>query len=130
MGLPAIVVPSQVQSSGNSSLYRLFAEALQDFIEEEFCRLADQWKADTRFVSSYTDMVSDPAYLRIIGMGRQAVPFLLQRLEREPDQWFAALRATANADPVAAADRGRFDRMRAAWLDWGRSEGFLDPSTD
>ncbi len=125
--VPAVVhVLSSAESSATrDGLYRVFAEALQDFVEIEFERFADRWQTETLFLSSYTEMVSAPAYLDMIGMGRKVVPLLLRRLERDPDHWFAALRATAKADPVPPEDRGAFDNMREAWLEWGHEQGLL-----
>jgi hypothetical protein len=50
-----------------------------------FYRLAEWWKTDTRYLSSLDDMVLHPAYLHIIGMGTEALPFLFQELKRQPD---------------------------------------------
>ena len=93
-------------------------------IEPLFRNLAAQWHAESEFMSSLTEMVILPPYQRIIGLGREAVPFLLRELEREPDQWFWALQAITGQDPVDAADRGDLRKMSAAWLAWGRREGY------
>jgi hypothetical protein len=60
----------------------------------------------------------------LIALGEPAVPLLLAELEREPDWWFAALKAITRADPVAPEDRGTLSAMARAWLDWGRLHGY------
>ncbi len=89
-----------------------------------FEKLADEWRQATEFVSSLTEMVTHPAYQRIIGLGNAAIPLLLNRLGDRPEHWFWALKAITGADPVAAEDRGNIDAMRGAWLAWGQREGY------
>jgi hypothetical protein len=93
----------------------------------QFDDWARQWKSETRYVSSTSDMVLHPAYQRIIGLGPAAVPLILDELRREPNHWFWALKAITGEDPVPPADRGRLDRMTAAWLAWGQRAGFRAP---
>ena len=65
-----------------------------------------------------------PAYQQIIAMGPPAVPWLLQRLAERPDHWFAALHQITGARPVPPESCGRFREMIAAWLEWGRQQGY------
>ncbi len=88
-------------------------------------QLAERWIAEARFVSSLSDMVAHPAYQRIIGMGRDALPFLLRQLETGPQHWFPALEAITGINPVRAEDNGRVQRMAQAWVAWGREQGHI-----
>jgi hypothetical protein len=69
--------------------------------------------------------LSHPAYLEIISLGKPAIPLLLRELEREPNDWFQALRILTGANPVRPEQRGRMKEMATAWLAWGREQGFL-----
>lgn len=69
----------------------------------------------------------DPAYQSIIGMGPDALPFLLEELRENSGHWFWALKAISGVDPVAPRDRGSVSRMKKAWLDWGLAKGLLAP---
>lgn len=89
-----------------------------------FDELAQEWQKATRFLSSLTDMTSHPAYQRIIGMGKAAIPFLLERLRQKPDHWFWALKSITGTDPVDDDDRGDLHAMSRAWLDWGHQHGY------
>lgn len=91
---------------------------VQQHIKQHFDQLVGQWKEETRFFSSIHDMVSHPAYLQIIGMGTEALPFLFDELRREPDHWFVALQAITGMNPVPPAARGDVDKMSQAWLAW------------
>jgi hypothetical protein len=84
-----------------------------------FRHLSAWWKHDTEFQSSPTRTAMHPAYQRIIGMGREALPLILRDLEATQAPWFWALQAITGADPVPVDDRGYIDRMTRAWIRWG-----------
>lgn len=90
-----------------------------------FRQLAERWKRDTEFCSSLTEMAVHPAYQQIIGMGRTAIPLLLEELRHQPDHWFWALSAITGVDPVPPSARGNVPLMTNAWLQWGREHGWL-----
>ncbi len=92
--------------------------------EKKFRDLVTRWKADTRYTSSVTEMAVHPAYQQIIGMGESAVPLLLRELAENGGHWFWALGAITGEDPVPAESRGRIAEMTAAWLEWGRANGY------
>lgn len=92
---------------------------------EEFVRLAAQWQAETAGASVTRRIISHPAYLRIIGMGDRAVPWILDQLENGEAHWFEALHAITGANPVPDEDRGVYVKMAQAWLTWGRDNGWI-----
>jgi hypothetical protein len=93
-------------------------------LEFQFLMLAIQWKQDNLFESSPWRMAAHPAYQRIIGMGRRAVPLILQLLSREADFWFEALLAITGEQPVPPEHAGNMEAMRQDWLRWGREHGY------
>lgn len=97
----------------------------QQKLRRDFLRLSAQWKTDTEFVSSVTEMVTHPAYLRIIAMGEDALPLILAELQHAPDHWFCALEAIAQNNPVPFADRGKVKRMAEHWLNWARKKKII-----
>lgn len=71
----------------------------------EFDELAERWLRETRFTSSTHDLILHPAYLRIISLGPEAVPLLVERLDRKPRRWLWALRAiTGEESPGETLD--------------------------
>ncbi len=90
-----------------------------------FRQLAERWRRDTEFCSSLTEIVLHPAYQQIIGMGRAAIPLILEELQREPDHWFWAVTAITGEDPVSPIARGHVPAMTDAWLTWARENGWL-----
>ena len=94
-------------------------------LEARFNDLAATWTKDTQIMSSIAQMALHPAYQEIIGMGPEAVPFIIERLKLEPDHWFWALRSITGIDPVKAEARGNFAMMREAWLNWAQENGII-----
>ena len=92
---------------------------------QRFTELADQWEIETVFLSSSGQASKHPAYQEIIGMGKQAVPLILERMQAERGHWFIALRAITGANPVKPADRGKVAVMQASWLEWGEDNGYI-----
>jgi hypothetical protein len=90
-----------------------------------FQRLAAEWKRKSRYISNTAQMAILPSYQRIIGMGMDAVPLILKELEREPDQWFWALEAITEADPVPPETKGKVTQMAQSWIKWGKERGLL-----
>jgi len=93
--------------------------------ERAFPALAEEWSRETAPLSSVTEIVLHPAYQRIIGMGRAALPLILAELARQPDHWFWALRAITGENPVAEDDSGNLLRMRDAWVRLGQERGWF-----
>src|SRR5262245_52859148 len=95
-------------------------------VRERFQRLAARWREQSRFLSNSVQISMLESYQHIIGMGETAVPLILEEMRREPGQWFWALQAIMEEDPVAPADRGNVRAMTNAWLEWGRARGLIE----
>ncbi len=93
-------------------------------VEDRFQRLATIWLSETAHVSSSSDLVAHPAFLEIVGMGPAVIPLLLGELEKNTGHWHRALRQITGIDPVSSTDRGNIAKARAAWLHWGKEQGF------
>jgi len=94
-------------------------------IRDRFHRLAAEWKEKSRFLSNTAQMALLRPYQSIIGMGMPVVPLILEELEREPDQWFGALEAITEENPVPPQDVGNVRQMAKAWVEWGRQWGLI-----
>ena len=92
---------------------------------QRFMELADQWEIETVFLSSSGQASKHPAYQEIIGMGKQAVPWILERMQAQGGHWFIALHTITGANPVKPADRGKVAVMQASWLEWGEANGYI-----
>lgn len=90
-----------------------------------FNTLKTEWEAETAHLSSVTEISIHPAYQQIIGMGTIALPYIMDELNRKPGHWFWALKAITGEDPVSPAERGKIQKMAAAWLKWGRRQEYI-----
>jgi hypothetical protein len=93
--------------------------------EEQFRVLAEEWRKETGASSSMTEKLEHPAYKKIIGLGRDAIPLILKELRDRPAYWFEALKALTKLSPVPADGRADPRRVREAWLKWGRENKHL-----
>jgi hypothetical protein len=110
-----------------SRYYALPASSRRDTRRERFRSLAQQWRSETQWLSSTTQIAMHPAYQAIIGMGAEALPMILEDLRQTSDHWYWALKAISNEDPVVPRDRGSMKKMKIAWLQWGETKGHIDP---
>lgn len=97
---------------------------------DQFVRDLGEWRAQTRFSSNLVAKLSHPAYLRIIGLGPDALPLILKDLQNGGGHWFVALLALAREDPVPPEHRSLPRLMREDWLRWGVAKGLLDGELD
>jgi len=95
------------------------------YVERRFGELAAQWEAETRHISSLTDMSSHQSYKRIIKLGWDVVPFLLKDLQQNCRFWFPALAEITKIQPFDSSDVGNGKRMTEAWLQWGLKKGLI-----
>ncbi len=94
-------------------------------LRSRFQRLAAEWKEQSRYLSNTAQMAMLKPYQRIIGMGEPAVPFILEELQREPNQWFWALEVITEDNPVPPDAAGNVRLMAQAWIEWGKRNGLV-----
>src|SRR5229473_2339691 len=98
---------------------------------QRFNRLAKSWKTETELISKMSRKLMHPAYQRIIGMGEPAIPLILKDLAANgPDDWFWALTAITDENPITEGMAGNMVAMTEAWLQWGKSAGYLNDCQD
>ena len=93
-------------------------------IKQRFDQLVKTWKSEAEILSTIRDKSMHPAYQEIIGMGKEAIPLILNQMSIEPDHWFWALNATTGEDPIPEEAKGDIIEMTKAWLEWGELHGF------
>lgn len=100
------------------------ASKQKESIIQEFYKLTNQWKEETRYLSSIFQISMHPAYQQIIGMGSDVVWLILRELNQRPAHWFWALKAITRTDPVPVQYRGNVEKMIEYWLRWGKEQGY------
>lgn len=105
--------------------YALINGRLEAFasIENKFNALADAWKFDHlgRSVTDYKHF----AHLQIIGIGPDAIPFLLRRIVNGESKWVYALKCIASEQVEPQEAYGDASKVLEAWVAWGRRNGYI-----
>lgn len=101
-------------------------EIATESLPGKFKRLLAEWREQSALLPSVTAMVMLPSYQGIIGMGKPALPLILNELKEKRYHLFWALRAISGVDPVPPKDRGRIDKMIEAWIKWGRQKNIIE----
>jgi hypothetical protein len=102
-----------------------------------FERLASNCAADSRYSSKFKTTLQHPAFREIVAMGQRAVPLILAYLRRNGDGfiWLALPEITGANPPIPEGRKGNqavapgwvgwdIRGMEAAWLAWGREQGY------
>jgi len=66
-----------------------------------------------------------PAYQKIIGMGKEALPFIFREMQNRRGDWFWALEALVEEHEQPPARQDNFNAAMAVWLKWGEDNGYL-----
>lgn len=88
-----------------------------------FEALRSRWEADTELSSSIEESCTHSDYFRIIGLGPDVIPLVLEAVAAHGYHWDWALSALTGEDVAAGAED--LEAARDAWLVWGRSRGFI-----
>ena len=92
-------------------------------LEITFGQLADQWRKETGMLSVVSQKAIHPAYQRIIGMGKPALPLIFKELQKKHEHWLWALKSITGED--AAKSGSNFKEAVSSWLKWGEAKGYL-----
>jgi hypothetical protein len=94
-------------------------------LADKFDSLATQWKKETMHLSSVTDKAIHPCYQRIIGLGPDVIPLILQRLRKNDGHWYWALQSITGENPVRPEHHGDINNMKNDWIMWGVHKGYI-----
>lgn len=91
--------------------------------KQEFNALVKTWFEETAHLSLVRQQIIHPSFLRIIGMGEDALPFVFREFEKIPMlAWLVALEAIVGEDMASDAKTHK-DAVKI-WLDWGKENAF------
>lgn len=85
-------------------------------MKERFDELKKIWKNDTMIMSN--GGTDHWAYLEIIRMGKQVVPFIIEDMRKTNNHWFVALEAITGANVIPVEHYGQIELMTHDWLNW------------
>ena len=98
----------------------------QPHVRELFAVLAGWWHEATDAMSSAEQKARHRAHQRIVAMGPDAVPFILEELRDRGGHWYMALEEITGDLPIIPAGLPTNIRgEREAWLKWGKSRSLI-----
>jgi len=81
------------------------------------------------FCSNFKEIFEHTAYKAIIVLGKdnpgKTLPLIFQDYAKHNRLWSHALREITGVSPVKPEHKGRADKIREDWLEWGKQNGFL-----
>jgi hypothetical protein len=87
-----------------------------------FKALARKWHSETLMSSSLTETFLHPAYQQIIGMGKPALPLIMEELTARPAWWFWAIDSIAGKSILPTDFQGDFDATVQKYLAWWKGQ--------
>src|SRR5580698_3363154 len=93
-------------------------------LEQEFNELARQWRRETGMLSLTRQKAMHPAYQKIIGMGKDALPLIFREMRSRGGDWLWALESIVRPKVNPAQGTTNFKEAVAAWLRWGEENGY------
>lgn len=91
-----------------------------------FSVLAKDWYKETALKSSLAEKISHMSYLRIIRMGDDAIPLILEEMKKRPSHWFVALDVLVDDKEKPVIESGTsLTQVAASWIKWGEDNGYL-----
>lgn len=82
--------------------------------------VADKWLNDTKWSSSFDDIMSHPAFEQLRNAGPSSLSLAISKL-RDGDlqvHWFILAKTIAGEDPSPPETRGRLPEMAKYWISW------------
>ena len=104
--------------------YTLAAARSHRTTKADFEELAKGFLEETAHVSSIHAIMLHPNFIKLVGMGKPALPWIFRRLAANPIQWLPALAAITRQNPADPADQGNVDKTVGAWIRWGKASGY------
>ena len=99
------------------------------FLTEKFRSLVDQWRTETRYISSLSEIEEHEAFAKIIGLGGPVISLVLNELVENPSWLLLALDALVDNPPISENSTGGLLDSTNAWIEWGKEKGYLATMT-
>jgi hypothetical protein len=76
-----------------------------------------KWEEETKYLSS-SKMFDNINYQKIISLGIDVVPVIINKLKETPHHLFVALQKITGINPIKPENRGKIKEMTNDWIDW------------
>jgi len=98
-----------------------------DDLKNKFFAYYNEWLKDKGLSSSLTEKWMHPSYQKIIGLGKQVLPYIFKDLQRKPSIiWFWALSSITGENPFSNhSNQVSVKEATKIWLKWAEKEGYV-----
>ncbi|MDR3000019.1 MAG: hypothetical protein LBU89_02045 [Fibromonadaceae bacterium] len=90
-------------------------------IEAIFNELYEKWRKETRF-NSLIGSSSHNCYDEIVNLGMEVVPYIIEKLRKEPSLILMSLIRITGKNPVKDESKGIVKKMAEDWIQWWEAE--------
>lgn len=87
-----------------------------DGVKSQFERYAATWEEQASYMSTVYEMTRLPSYRRIVDLGPDVVPHIIERMRTKPGHWFWALKEIVGEDKAAGAIT--LAEATRRWIEW------------
>jgi|GEM_PF-7125850 len=110
-----VAFPTQGEKTG-SDILRLDNLMLSAFyVRSRYESYRDAWYRKTMFLSSLMDITEDVDFQRIIALGKEAIPLIIQDIRKSPNALVIALNAITNAS-IKSNKKLTISELCQAWI--------------
>ena len=93
-------------------------------LKKEFNLYRKRWIRETMFQSGGSE--NDENYLKIISLGKDVIPLILDDWKETNLHWFHALTELTGAQPIKDENRGIIFEMKRDWINYFIKENRID----
>jgi hypothetical protein len=126
-------VPRLIEATAGASYKKIVQKTIMssatykattnDYVDSFYANL-HKWRSETYYVSSPSELRKHRSFRAIVRMGEPVVPLIIDDLKQSPSLLSLALGEITGESVVPDDARGNVKAMAAAWIAWGRRNGF------
>jgi hypothetical protein len=92
-------------------------QLISNSIEGYFNYLYNEWQKEIKFISFMGNNTNE-YYNKIINLGKPVMPYIINKLRKEPCHLFIALSEITSENPVKQEHQGLIHEMASDWIHW------------
>jgi hypothetical protein len=87
-------------------------------IEASFNQFYEEWNKEIKYQSSTDVMLESDYFKKIVALGKEVVPYIIEILKKTPSFLIIALLQITGENPVKPAHCGKIKEMTRDWMEW------------
>jgi hypothetical protein len=87
-------------------------------IEASFNQFYEEWNKEIKYHSSIDIMIESYYFKKIVSLGKEVVPYIVEVLKKTPSFLIIALLQITGENPVKSDHCGKIKEMNRDWIEW------------